>query len=160
MIWNVKATKEKKRNVFIKIQNNVSKNIPVTKYGCHGNIQFFEQRNFMPNCCQLNFKKIGRSKVSASTSCHSPNINRVKGQMFLFQVFLLVEINNSENTENAKDQVFEIEDGSTSKSISIQDLNGDKWYNVIVQARTSKGYGKNSTERVEFKTKITRECRA
>lgn len=70
----------------------------------------------------------------------------------------MVQRNNLDEAEVAKDKVFEVEGSSTSKSVALKELNGDKRYDVIVQARTSKGLGQKSSEGVYFDTPITCEC--
>ena len=51
-----------------------------------------------------------------------------------------------------KNKVFETEGTPTYKSVAVQNLNGGKEYKVVVQGRTSKGFGRNSTEEVVLAT--------
>ena len=75
---------------------------------------------------------------------------------YLSQVYLLID---SVGLPNVKNKVFETEGTPTYKSVSLQELNGDKEYKIVVQGRTCKGFGKNSTDKVVIATPFTGEFR-
>ena len=46
------------------MQNNSNFEKRVSRYGCHGNVKFFDQKGVILNCCQVNFRKVAKLMLS------------------------------------------------------------------------------------------------